>query len=87
MITILMIHCMKYTRVSEFVDVRSYDSNIQERLLSLYYLLHAIDLDFLITYVRSKLVQLKEKGVKGYHCRVRKKILVLSTSTLAITTT
>ena len=65
MITVLMIHCMKYTRVSEFVDVRSYDSNIQKRLLSLYYLLHAIDLDFLTTYVRSKLVQLKEKRGEG----------------------
>jgi hypothetical protein len=33
MITMLMIHCLKYTRVSEFVDLRSHDSNIQERLL------------------------------------------------------
>ena len=87
MITILMIHCMKYTRVSEFVDVRSHDSNIQERMLSLYYLLHAFDLDFVITYVRSTFVPLKENGVKGYHCRVRKKILVLPASILAITAT
>jgi hypothetical protein len=45
MITILMIHCMKYTRVSELVDLKSHDSNIQERLLSLYYRLHTFDLD------------------------------------------
>ena len=65
MITILMIHCMKYTCVSEFVDLRSFDSNIQERLLSLYYLLHAFDLDFVITYARSTFVQLKEKRSEG----------------------
>ena len=87
MITILMIHCMKYARVSEFVDLRSYDSNIQERMLILYYLLHAFDLDFVITYVRSTFVPLKENGVKGYHCHVRKKILVLPASILAITAT
>jgi hypothetical protein len=56
MITILTIHCMKYTRVSELVDFRSHDSNIQERLLSLYYRLHTFDLDFVITYVRSTFV-------------------------------
>lgn len=65
MITTLMIHCMKYTRVSEFVDLRSYDSNIQERLLRLYYLLHTFDLDFVITYVRSTFVQLKENRGEG----------------------
>ena len=65
MITILMIQCMKYTRVSEFVDLRSHVSNIQERLLSLYYLLHIFDLDFVITYVRSTFVQLKEKRGEG----------------------
>ena len=33
MVTILMIHCMTYTRVLEFVDLRSHESNIQERLI------------------------------------------------------